>query len=333
MKKKQDEKLLVGLAAAVALVLIVLGVLSVLSLGKKFPQDNARTRGLAEMTGKIEAEEAAALLKKSPQWEGSKLRGRALDLMTSVPLFKIPGSPDLVDLDAEGGLKVHPPVPNRWWLNNGIDPSYKNSLKRDADADGFTNLEEFEAKTDPTDFSSHPALISKLRFVKSEYTRYKLVYPTALGKGKNQFRYFDAKNPRGLRSEYVAQGGDIFPGTPLEGRFTLTKVEDTEEKKAGYVRKGKAATILDTQRNKSFTIAKKSRNDLEVKVYTITMSLKALGKNKERFTLTENTRFDLPSGKISPEGKFHFVEVKDEKEMVLSYEEGGEQKEKVIAIN
>ena len=39
---------------------------------------------------------------------------------------------------------------------------------RDPDQDGFSNLEEFNAKTDPNDAKSVPSLIAKLMYVKDE---------------------------------------------------------------------------------------------------------------------------------------------------------------------
>ena len=60
-------------------------------------------------------------------------------------------------------------IDNAWFLGY---PSLKKLLGtpklhlQDSDEDGFTNEEEWAAKTDPTDAKSHPPLISKLFFVK-----------------------------------------------------------------------------------------------------------------------------------------------------------------------
>ena len=60
-------------------------------------------------------------------------------------------------------------IDNAWFLGY---PSLKKLLGtpklhlQDSDEDGFTNEEEWAAKTDPTDQKSHPPLISKLFFVK-----------------------------------------------------------------------------------------------------------------------------------------------------------------------
>ena len=67
-----------------------------------------------------------------------------------------------VDADNDG-------VPDAWELKYGLNPNDPSDAKKDLDGDTFTNLEEFEAKTDPTNPESHPdfldflALASDLR--------------------------------------------------------------------------------------------------------------------------------------------------------------------------
>lgn len=54
---------------------------------------------------------------------------------------------------------------DEWELKHGLNPN-ADDARQDADADGFTNLEEFRADTHPRDASSHPPLALKLRIVK-----------------------------------------------------------------------------------------------------------------------------------------------------------------------
>ena len=54
-----------------------------------------------------------------------------------------------VDTDRDG-------MPNEWELQYGFNPNDAKDAALDADSDGFTNLEEYEAKTDPRDPKSHP---------------------------------------------------------------------------------------------------------------------------------------------------------------------------------
>lgn len=54
-----------------------------------------------------------------------------------------------VDTDHDG-------MPNDWEKKFGLNPDSADDAAKDADGDGFTNLEEFQAKTDPKNAESHP---------------------------------------------------------------------------------------------------------------------------------------------------------------------------------
>jgi len=61
-----------------------------------------------------------------------------------------------VDADQDG-------MPNDWEKRHGLNPNDPADANLDKDGDGFTNLEEFEAKTDPTDRDSHPDYLDSLK--------------------------------------------------------------------------------------------------------------------------------------------------------------------------
>jgi len=61
--------------------------------------------------------------------------------------------PALVKIEVDSD---HDGLPNEWELQYGFNPNDAKDAALDADADGFTNLEEYEAKTDPKDPKSHP---------------------------------------------------------------------------------------------------------------------------------------------------------------------------------
>lgn len=58
-----------------------------------------------------------------------------------------------VDTDGDG-------MRNGWENHYGLDMGDPSDKDGDLDQDGFTNLEEFEAATDPTDLTSYPAITS-----------------------------------------------------------------------------------------------------------------------------------------------------------------------------
>jgi hypothetical protein len=46
--------------------------------------------------------------------------------------------------------EVHPPVPNEWLDQFGLPIAEADVLSQDADADGYTNLEEWHGRTNPS---------------------------------------------------------------------------------------------------------------------------------------------------------------------------------------
>lgn len=63
-----------------------------------------------------------------------------------------------VVLDADGdGL------PDEWEKKYGLNPNDASNASADSDGDGFTDLEEFQAKTDPKDPKDHPDYLDSLQ--------------------------------------------------------------------------------------------------------------------------------------------------------------------------
>ena len=63
---------------------------------------------------------------------------------------------EILDADEDG-------MPDKWEVKYGLNPQNADDAKEDMDGDGFTNLEEFVAGTDPRDPKSHPDLVTLLR--------------------------------------------------------------------------------------------------------------------------------------------------------------------------
>ena len=59
--------------------------------------------------------------------------------------------------------EIHPPVPNEWLEQFGLPIADADVLTQDPDGDGFSNLDEWQFHTNPTDKNSHPEYLTKLK--------------------------------------------------------------------------------------------------------------------------------------------------------------------------
>lgn len=171
--KKHYDQFILLVTAVLLLAVSVLLILKALNFGKAFgdirsqPVKNTKV----EPVDAAEIAAAAQTLKEPPQWtlnpgEGSLFVGRQILLVDGQPVDP---------RDAE--TPIYPPVPNSWILDNGLDIQDPSVLSNDPDGDGFSNLEEFTAKTDPMNAESHPDFVAKLRLVKFIKKPFRLLFP------------------------------------------------------------------------------------------------------------------------------------------------------------
>ena len=183
---KNIEKVVLGVGALAGIGLAALGFMKAGAVEEDFPGNSRQPKnsdtsvvGAAQVPGTLNslqsdrAYEAAIV-------ENPKIGDRPVDLFVGVPLYADRDQPNK-PVDPLLGNDIHPPVPNEWWLANGVDMTFADSPQRDDDGDGFSNLEEFTAKTHPGKASDHPPLIAKLSFVKEESQQWLVLFGNDLG--------------------------------------------------------------------------------------------------------------------------------------------------------
>lgn len=239
------------------------------------------------------------------EWTKGDDEGRAVDLFTGVALFV--NKNDLKKpVDLIEGDDVHPGIPNSWWLEYRIDPGFGDAPLRDEDGDGFSNQEEFNAKTDPSNEKQFPALITKLTYIGDESLQWVLRPGFEAEGGSFTFTYGDGKaiNRVGAAAP-VPVGGIFFEKGAAAGRFkllgsekkmvlneaiqaeepvTFVSIEDQKPNKKGMVYVIPASFRTAEQRK----FAHYDR--------TAVLSLEALGLAGQEFKIEENTAFALPAG-------------------------------------
>jgi hypothetical protein len=123
----------------------------------------------------------------------------------------------LIDPLAEGSEQLHPPITNEWLLAYGLDYTDMTIKAKDSDGDGFSNLEEFNAKpqTNPNDPKDAPASFNKLKLVNFKPVPFRLEFKgDPSGDGKEfQINFKDLKGT--ARTQYRKLGEQI-EGAPYK---------------------------------------------------------------------------------------------------------------------
>lgn len=116
----------------------------------------------------VEVEQATERLRLPAQWTFS---GRSGLFVPEKHFIDANGFPTTLET-----TEVHPPVPNEWLEEFGLPIAEGDVLSQDPDGDGFSNLEEWQNHTKPTDKDSHPAFIAKLKMKSFMQEPFRLVF-------------------------------------------------------------------------------------------------------------------------------------------------------------
>ncbi len=99
------------------------------------------------------------------------------DLLNNREEFLLGTDPTVADTDGDGiidGLDIAPnnieyrldtdrdSLPNNWEIANGLNPLNPYDASADPDADGITNLQEYQLQTDPNVFTSRPGAVNSV---------------------------------------------------------------------------------------------------------------------------------------------------------------------------
>jgi hypothetical protein len=302
--EKNYEKAALGGAVVVALGLAYFGWSKLASVEEDF-QTSLKGTG-NNVTAVKDADlinKALASLKLDHSWTPAMDGAYPVELFTGIPLFVSSSAPES-PIDLRKDAPVHPPIDNTWWIDHRIDPGYGDSPARDPDGDGFSNLEEFTAKTDPNDPESFPSLLGKLLYVKDDSLAWLLI-PRYEDSGKFPFNYEDTNkgiNKVGASSP-VGPGELFFTTGVMKNRFKLLGSEVRKElnPKINIEMDVTIVRIEDQRPNKKGTIYEfpaplnEQRKNEHLKYdRTAVFSLEALGHSGKQFKVEEFTTFSLP---------------------------------------
>lgn len=210
IKKRYDQFILVLLA----LLLLAFSVLLILR-AMSFQEVFAGLKGEVTKNTEVQPLEVGALkaaeseLKEPPQWRPDVDGG---SLFVSRQYLVKDGQ-----LKSPEGEMFYPPVPNEWIQSNQLDLLDPGVLGNDPDEDRFTNLDEWQGKTNPTDKQSHPPFYTKLRLKEYIKKPFRLLFPAYDGNPLDpstitfQINTLDVRQP----TQFLKMG-DAIEGTKFK---------------------------------------------------------------------------------------------------------------------
>lgn len=200
-----------------------------------------------------------------------------------------------------------------WEKKHGLNPQDRTDAEKDKDGDGFTNKEEFDAGTDPTDPKSRPELTYKLRVEKIDVKSFMLRFRSTI-MGPDGFRVY------GLNR---IQAGGVFTyfkkiGQDVSG-FKLVKFEEKFQMKTSagskIPQRVDASELTLVQGDKVVVLEKgKDEEQFEYTAHLIFLV------NKKKFSGTQNDGFVLQ------DERYKILRIdRDSETVVIEREQDGKQ--------
>lgn len=268
--------------------------------------------------------------------EGAKVNGqpRLAPLFFSTELWQITLDDQqkntVVDIYDPAAPSIHGDIPNTWFISNNIADALGRSDGKvlDSDEDGFTNEEEFAAKTCPSAANSYPDLVQasgsapKLEVVKVSVARATIVVDNMFGMASKMpesvnIRIFDKPT-----AQTPAWKGDVKPGGTFDlpgeksGRFTVVRFDKAEFPSFSGMSKENVVVVKDNvtaSPNKEFVIRAGSKtapgskdyntpNEKGRRINDTTVVLRvtagsAVGKKEGVIETQPHATFVIPGGK------------------------------------
>ena len=121
----------------------------------------------------VELDRAVERLEQPAQWKGTTRSGLFVPERHFIGADGLPATLQ--------NTQVHPPVPNDWFEKYRLPIEDADVLDQDPDKDGFTNLDEWQGGTDPTDPNSHPDYFTKLHLVSATEEPFRYIFSSRSG--------------------------------------------------------------------------------------------------------------------------------------------------------
>jgi hypothetical protein len=294
IKAHYDRAVLIAAAAFLFISAIAIWW-SVIQFGNRLvTAQQPRAKTASQPAVAVELDRAAEQLGNPAQWKGRTRSG------LFVPERHFIG-PDGLPATLQN-TQVHPPVPNEWFEKYGLHIEDADILDEDPDKDGFTNLDEWQGGTDPTDPSSHPDYLTKLHLVSATEEPFRYMFSSRM---KDTFGINDIEQSEPTQFLKV---GDVVRGTNYE----IVKFTEKHERNQYGINEDVSELLLEHQQTHAqVTLVKKkvatSPQSVATFVYT-------WGGRRE-FEVRKDQEFSL---KPNEQIKYKLVEVQPDKAIIVN---------------
>jgi hypothetical protein len=248
----------------------------------------------------VEMEQAMAKLKHPAQWAFTSRSGLFVPEQHFIAANGLPATLQTTE--------VHPPVPNEWLEKFALPIADADVLSQDPDSDGFTNLEEWQNHTNPSDQASHPAFIAKLKMKSFAQEPFRLVFASWVD-GTFALNTNDLKEP----TQFLRMG-DSVRGT----KFRIAKfVEKYDTNKYGTKVDVSELTLENQETHEQLSLVKEK---ITTSPESVVNFVYEWGERKE-FAVKKDQEFSL---KPEAQTRYKLVDVSPAKAVVINIQKPNE---------
>ncbi len=179
----------------------------------------------------VELDRTAEQLQQPAQWRASTRSGLFVPEKHFIGEDGLPATLQ--------NTEVHPPVPNDWFEKYGLAIEDADALDQDPDKDGFTNLDEWQGGTDPTNKDSHPDYVTKLHLVSATEEPFRYIFSSRI-KSKFGINTIDQSEP----TQFL-KVGDVIRGTD----FKIVKFTEKRERNQYGINADMSELLLEHQQS------------------------------------------------------------------------------------
>jgi len=246
-----------------------------------------------------ELDRAAERLQHPSQWKSSTRSGLFVPEKHFIGANGLPATLQ--------NTQVHAPVPNDWIEKFGLPIQDADVLEQDPDGDGFTNLDEWQGGTDPTNKDSHPDYLTKLHLVSATEEPFRFIFASWVG-GTFALNTIDESEP----TQFLKKG-DVIGGTD----FKIVKFTEKHERNQ-YGTKVDVSQLLLEHKNTHAQVTL-----VKEKVATSPQSVAAFvytwGGRRE-FEVRKDQEFSL---KPQEDIKYKVIDVRPDKAVIVNMQNTG----------